>query len=329
MHYPAKRRGAAGCRVRLAVAAVHLIVVILFQSTTVQATCCQVPIGPEEIAWEQMFVTEWQGVCSCGVGTHRRVGALVTFWEPVAIIETVKDPYCLMTYGLDLTLGLEAPLLPGFLAGTHSDTGAQEDHSVFSQLHITFPDYLEASIEENDLRCHEVSQVNPAPYASENDPAWNDDTIAAAAYPETALAATLWTVSGGNTCKPDAVSSQDGQPIDALYWCMGAWGSTYPMSGHANNDEYITGNITVAARGIYMAARSGRILDTATNYCTALPMPMWLKSHFKLQPIRPTRKDFLIPIGLSPVVWSSGINPPGPCMDNFAWVLWRKRWCCQ
>jgi conjugal transfer pilus assembly protein TraU len=299
---------------------------ILFESLPAGATCCQVPIGPEEVAWEQMLVTEWQGECSCGAGVYRRYGTLVTFWEPVAIIETVKDPYCMMTDGENKAEGLEQPLAPGFKGGTHSDTGAQEDHSVFAQLHISFPWYIETAIAENDARCHESSRGNPLEYASEDDPAWNEDSIAATAYPETALFATA---EMQMACMADAVSSQAGLPIDVLYWCMGAWGSTYPMSGHVNNDEYVTGNIAAAARGIYIAGRTGRILDTASNYCAAAPMPLWIKSYFMLQPVRPTRRDILIPIGLSPMVWSPELNPQQPCMDNFAWVLWRKRWCCQ
>jgi conjugal transfer pilus assembly protein TraU len=306
---------------------IFAILLILLENLPAGATCCKVPIEAEEVAWEQMLITEWQGECTCGAGPYRRHGTLVTFWEPVAIIETVKDPYCMMATGEDQTEGLEQPFLPGVKAGTHSDTGAQEDHSVFVQLHISFPEYLDLSIAENDSRCHESSRVNPLDYASEDDPAWNDDTVAAAEYPETALSATEEMQSA---CRADAISSQAELPIDALFWCMGAWGSTYPMSGHVNNDEYVTGNISAAARAIYIAGRTARIMDTASYYCAASPMPLWIKSYFKLQPIRPARRDFLIPIGLSPMVWSSGLNDWNqPCMDNFAWVLWRKRWCCQ
>jgi conjugal transfer pilus assembly protein TraU len=271
-----------------------------------------------------------QGQCQCQYGYYIRTGTLVTVWEPVRIIETVKDPYCMLSQEgwssstAGATSGAAGAL--GIKGGTHSDFGAQEDHSIFQQAHIFLPDYIMQSIIQVDSRCWHASVGNPMEYISEDDAAWNDDTIAAATYPLTAMAAEF---DMQLMCETDAVASQLGAPISALFWCMGAWGSTFPMSGHNNNDEYVTGNAALAARAIYIGARTGRIFDAASYYCYSGPMPLWIKDHFKLQPLRPALRQRLIPIGLSSMVWDDGLNADTACGDNFAWVLWRRRWCCD
>jgi conjugal transfer pilus assembly protein TraU len=293
--------------------------------TFASATCCSNPVLEEDVAWEHMDEVEREGNCECRYGQFTRTGTLVTVWEPVRIIETVKDPYCMMAAGEDESENGEGDSLETN-SGTHSDTGAQEDHSVFQHVHIILPDYITQSIQQVDNRCWHSSVGNPMDYISEDDAAWSDDTIAAATYPLTSMAADY---DMQMQCESDAYSSQLGLPNSILFWCMGAWGSTYPMSGHYNNDEYVTGNIALAARAIYIGGRTGRIYDAASYYCYAGPMLLWIKHYFKLQPLRPTLKQYLISIGLSSHLWDQSLNADMECGDNFAWVLWRRRWCCD
>jgi conjugal transfer pilus assembly protein TraU len=325
-------------------AALVCALLLLLLSGIAHAECCGDPIESDEIAWEHMDEVENEGNCECQYGEFVRTGTLVTVWEPVRIIETVKDAYCMITTGEDTSgdnsnMGEDSgeeeseetggDLWAGLVKdsyGTHSDTGAQEDHSVFQQVHITLPQYILQSIMQIDNRCWHSSVGNPLDYLSEEDAAWNDDTIAATTYPLTALAADY---EMQIACVADSLTSQLGFPNPLMFWCMGAWGSTYPMSGHVNNDEYITGNIAAAARAIYIGGRTGRIHDAASYYCYTGPMLLWIKNYFKLQPIRPTHRDELIPIGLSSLMWGEGLNGELECLDNFAWVLWRKRWCCD
>ncbi len=264
-----------------------LILLAVCISTQASATCCSNEVLEEEIAWEHMDEVEREGECQCEYGEFVRTGTLVTVWEPVRIIETVKDPYCMVSAGEDsYDDGTEVPgegdnsggggeteSDPWINAGTHSDTGAQEDHSVFQNVHIILPDYIHQSIQQVDNRCWHSSVGNPMDYISEDDAAWSDDTIAAATYPLTSMAADYDMIM---ECERDAYSSQLGLPNSILFWCMGAWGSTYPMSGHYNNDEYVTGNIALAARAIYIGGRTGRIHDAASYYCYAGPMPLWI-----------------------------------------------------
>ena len=334
MKKPKKRAGDSIRRFKryMSLLALSCSIVLFSGGASARATCCAEKIEDDEIAWEHMDEVDNEGQCECRYGQYTRQGTLVTLWEPVRIIETVKDPNCMMTDGEDNGLSPEDPQGRdqgaglGFNSGTHSDTGAQEDHSVFQQVHIILPDYIMQSISQVDSRCWHSSVGNPMDYISEDDAAWNDDTIAAATYPETAMFADF---GMQELCKADSVSSQVGLPNSILFWCMGAWGSTYPMSGHVNNDEYVTGNISAAARAVYVGGRTGRIYDAASYYCYSGPMPLWIKHYFKFQPLRPTPREYLIPIGLSSILWGSALNDDMACGDNFAWVLWRKRWCCD
>ena len=100
---------------------------------------------------------------------------------------------------------------------------------------------------------------------------------------------------------------------------MGAWGSTFPISGHANNDEYITGNAAVAARAIYIGGRTGGSMMLLRIIVMLVQCPYGLKTTSKLQPIRPDNRHELIPIGQSSLIWGAGMNAEADCMDNFAW----------
>ena len=109
------------------------------------------------------------------------------FGNLVRIIETVKDAYCFMVDKGVGDIDIDDPTVDGdgvdTADGTHSDTGAQEDHSVFQQAHILLPDYIRQSIQQIDNRCWHDSVGNQIDYISEDDAAWNDDTIAEATYP--------------------------------------------------------------------------------------------------------------------------------------------------
>jgi hypothetical protein len=59
------------------------------------------------------------------------------------------------------------------------------------------------------------------------------------------------------------------------------------------------------------------------------PLPVWLKSQYKLQPVRPVRSALCPTIGRTELMWGAGNNPPSPGQaDNFAYLLWRWRDCC-
>jgi conjugal transfer pilus assembly protein TraU len=209
------------------------------------------------------------------------------------------------------------------LSGTHADHSNTEDATVFAQVHYLTHPILDLIVAEFDSICVEFSD-SKMEYISETDSEWQG-IYSSMWWPEADLFANLPMVEA---CMADAAAAQLGTPIDALYWCMGGWGMLFNMNGHLNQDEYTTGNAGLAARTIAHMGRRGFLMDAASSICHVRPMPVWKKSYFRLQPLRPRERSFKIPIGMNPLVWAGGLNKVGLKGDNFAWLLWRLRICC-
>ncbi len=210
-----------------------------------------------------------------------------------------------------------------FFSGTHSDHSNTEDATVFAQVHYLTHPMLNVMITVFDGICHEFSDSRME-YITEIDGEWQE-IYSSMWWPEASLFATYPMVEA---CMADAATAQFGTPMDALYWCLGAWGTLFNMNGHFNQDEYTTGNAGLAARAVAHMGRLGLLMDAASVPCYAVPMPIWIKSYFRLQPLRPSERPFKIPIGMDPLFWAGGLNRVELGGDNFAWLLWRLRICC-
>jgi conjugal transfer pilus assembly protein TraU len=259
--------------------------------------------------------------CACPSPAGPRPGIPYSFWEPARYIETVKDPYCFPSLGV----GLTNPS-PGFLGG-----GVKKPsfgHSTFAQAHyFIFPVWAMVEIAVNSV-CVENTGFDVA-YITEVDPLWNDDLVMAMIEPESILFANP---VAQLACVADAVSSNIGLPLSPLFWCMGSWGSAYPITGHHASADYVQGNASIAAKTIYKMGRELLLLDTAVALCAAVPTPIWIKQNYRLQLAKPVRDYMCHPIGRSGMLWEYGKNPPwgaaGNSADNFLWMIFRKRSCC-
>jgi len=255
-------------------------------------------------------------ICICGT----TIGLSASFWEPARIIETVKDPWCFNLIGADLGGN-------GFLAGDSQRT-TKASKSTFAQAHYYMLNVWSLLDLFLDLPCLENTGFDIG-YITEVDPLWNDDLLAFLLNPEALLF--------GNpvlqfSCIADSVAANAGLPLDVLFWCMGSWGSAYPLTGHKGNDNIVEDNAALAGRLIYKLVREYTLTDTATNVCGPTMWPIWTKSHYRLQIMRPVRDYTCQPIGRSGLIWAAGKNPPysagGNAADNFDWVLTRKKLCC-
>ena len=267
-------------------------------------------------------------VCACPAPppVFVRIGMTASFWEPARFVETVKDPYCFPSIGV----GLSNPS-PGLLGGgiTKSASGHGGFGSgVFSQSHyFIFPAWSLMEITLNTA-CIENTSFDLA-YITEVDPLWNDDLLMAMLQPEAVLFANPITQLA---CIADSVSSNLGLPLSPLFWCMGSWGSSYPITGHHNTADYVQGNAAIAAKTIYKMGRQLLLQDPAVTLCAAVPTPIWIKQNYRLQIAKPVRDFMCHPIGRSDMLWGYGKNPPfsagGNKGDNFLWIIFRKHGCC-
>ena len=256
-------------------------------------------------------------LCLCGT----TFGLSASFWEIARVVETVKNPWCFNLIGADLGD-------TGFLGGDSVKTTRKASKNMFAQAHYYMLNVWALLDLFLDIPCLEDTGFDIG-YITEVDPLWNDDLLAFILNPEALLF--------GNpvlqfSCIADSIAANAGLPLDVLFWCMGSWGSAYPLTGHISSDSTIQENAALAGRVVYKLIRQYTLADTATNVCGPVLWPIWTKSHYRLQVMRPVRDYTCQPIGRSGLIWGAMKNPPYSAgnnkSDNFDWVLVRKKLCC-
>jgi conjugal transfer pilus assembly protein TraU len=307
------------------------------------AICKGRPINPvTDICWQCIFPVQFGGrltlgdsqgeepvedtsspVCACYGGGNVTIGVTVSFYEPARAVETVNDAYCFPSLGT----AISNPQ-PGLLNGS---TDAQEvtgGTQTFQQAHYYILPVFSLMDLFYDFPCLEQEGFDLA-YMTEVDPLWSNDSLAFLINPEALLFANP---ASQLSCIPDSTAAALGYPLDPLFWCMGSWGSAYPLTGTIPNRNTTTANAGLAARMLFKLGREMLLYDTGSNPCGAVMSQIWRKSHYRLQIARPVRGSDCIPIGRSDILWGSGKNPPGGAgsnsPDNFLWVLTRKNKCC-
>lgn len=316
-----------------------LALLLLVSVAPAQALCNHLsfmdPVN--DIAWDCIFPISIMGVpldfgehppdqpdsqmiCSCPGKGIVGEGFMVGFWEPARMVETVSDPWCFPGIGMDL--GSTSGTGWGYSGGGRLSRGVAR--TSFQHFHYYIMPVWAMLNLFTDIPCLSSEKSFDLAMVSEVRPDWHDDLMAAQLYPETALMANAASIFA---CIADAVASVAERPIDALYWCMGTWGTTYPMSGHMEVGDYVVANAATAGKAMYVQARTGMLVDRAVNYCEATPMPIWVKSHWRLQEIDPSVDRRCHAIGDPGITWTQNKNIPGKT-DNFSWILFRKVSCC-
>ncbi len=277
-----------------------------------------IPFNPlTDIHWKEINF-QIEGVCECPRPPPIFVepGIIISYWEPFLLIDTVATP----NYSPFLGMSIGASPLD-MLGGKNNSSSAADyaNESTFAQAHA----YL------LPLMPPICNRFDYGMWWSELDPMWQSDELSMFIHPEAALYANK---AMQLACMADATAVNIGMPLDFMPWCVGSGGSTYPMTGHVDNDNIVQANNTVAARMIAKLNRLGLICDPAINLCGCFPTPVWIKSHYKLHPARPGNRWPAYPVGKSANFYATGLNPPffgemGP-NDEFLWVVYRKQRCC-
>ncbi|MFT3741102.1 MAG: TraU family protein [Gammaproteobacteria bacterium] len=167
-------------------------------------------------------------------------------------------------------------------------------------------------------------------YLSELDPTWEDDTLALTLFPETTQFANPVSQLA---CAADATSALTGLPNDKLFWCAGAQGSMYPVTGHVG--EHIGGvqaSVLLSERLDFKLHRLGIVKDSnPSNLCTESTQPIMPKSRYRYQMVYPkatTSSHGCQPFGRSTMKWGANFETPAST-ENYSYLIWRKRNCCN
>jgi conjugal transfer pilus assembly protein TraU len=266
-------------------------------------------------------------ICLCG-GIPPRPGLAFGFWEPVRMIDVTTKAFCFPNLGgVKINPGLS--IGNGYVKARKLSAGIGEHTANYQVHYYVFPLFYLLEL-LNDFLCFEQASFDVA-YMSEVDATWQDDSIAAVVYPETAVFAfPLAQVA----CVADCIAATAHLPLDALFWCSGCNGSMYPMVGNIGESVTTEQSMRLAAeRMIYKMHRTGLAWGTmgSEGLCQKYLMPILKKQQYRLQMINPTPmvtgSGSCSAIGSSTALPSAGKTFP-VTGEDVGYLVWRKRNCC-
>lgn len=267
-------------------------------------------------------------ICTCPiVPVGVRIGISTGYWEPMALVDVTRHPYCMVNLGgLQLTKGQFGA--DGYVGSSDS---AQGDS--FYYVHwYKFPLLYWLNVLTDGL-CVEKGDMDIA-YLTELDPTWHDDELTFLLNPEAALFASL---PAQVACSADSLATLAGLPIDSLFWCAGSQGSMYPMNGLVQ--EHVGGvqaSTLLTERMTYKMHREGLLWDSIGQnspvLCYEYPSPIIPKSRYRYQMTNPIPtasggEDGCHAFGHNTSVWGSLHEYPY-AGEDFGYLVWRKRNCC-
>ncbi len=328
---------------KIFISAVFMLLCVAFIQTKSFAVCNTTMVNPlTETSWTCMYPIRLAGVsltpsspdaesyisqpiCICQTGIYTDIGLVMGFREPARMQDVVKDAWCLAGLGIDM--GNSNVWGDGSSEGQGGKHGIEQGYTAETHTYFYNPIFLlELLI---DWRCAEHVPIGISDL-SEIRPDHRDSTLSLMLYPETILFANP---IGTLACVVDAVAAVAGMPLDALFWCAGSWGNIYPLTGTSaqKGAANIEAAANVATKSIARAHRNLLLWGTKGHaaLCQMYPQPVWMKSQYKFQPLRPVRSSTCLPMGRTELLWGQNKNPPIPTKsDNFAYLVWRWRDCC-
>lgn len=269
-------------------------------------------------------------ICACPAPppVFVKLGLAIGYWEPAALTEAVRQPYCFPTLdGLSLGNVTDAPRGTGKYYSSQSNP--QADQGSFYQMHwYSYP--LLYVFKILSTTCGYDTSID-IQYITEVDPTWNDDELTFLLNPEAVLFSNPVAQAA---CAGDCAAASVGLPLDSLFWCAGCDGSMYPLDGHVS-DQYggVQGSALLTERFTYKLHREGLLPQTAGSaaMCVQPTTLMMQKSQYRRQlvyPIPQTGGLCCSPYGKTTTLTQMGKEFPYKGED-FGYVIWRKRNCCD
>lgn len=252
-------------------------------------------------------------------------GFTQSMFEPARIIELARTPDCMLTLNgtdLNMTNGRNR----GTVGSNEQGMGEGASSAFWHYHYFSYPLLLMLEMVVAN-RCGDGFLDMDLLYVSELDPTWNDPELAFFANPESAIFANPISLAA---CITDAAAASVGQPIDSLYWCAGAWGGLYPLSGFVSNKSSIASKTSLlATRSV--ASLHRRMLARQTlgddALCEAPIFPTIPKSQYKMHMMYPVpEREDAHQIGEPALKWGEWRNIPSK--EDAIYMLWRYQDCC-
>ncbi|MEM2145607.1 MAG: TraU family protein, partial [Candidatus Jordarchaeaceae archaeon] len=269
-----------------------------------------------------------QIVCICKEPRGRlRIGIAVSFFTPARLVETTKNPFCFPALG-GVVMGGSGGFIWKHKTPTKAFSAGKGAINIGNyNVHYFFYDLLTVIGIFLDLPCPPKEGFDLV-MVSEVDPTWESDLFAMVESPEAIVFANL---PANLACAADSIASTVGYPLDALFWCAGSWGISYPMTQESLAVSSSQSSALMMTKMLYKNARRAAYLDPGVDVCNLVYTPVLIKSHNKVHLVAPI-KGPLIPLGRATLLWDYLKNPPlGSSRsgnDDFVWVLFRRVKCC-
>lgn len=262
-------------------------------------------------------------VCSCkdenGVPMW---GVPTSMWEPVTLVELQRVPGCIQTIaGMELNTGQDSPF--GNIGEQERDGG---DSTLYNYRYYAFPvlQFIDLYVNRQCSSPYpDVDLMNVSEYMA----SWYNSIYAFFMAPESAAFANPVTLLA---CMADSAAANVGKPVKHLFWCAGAWGNVYPLSGHQSTKGALQDTSLLATRTLAIQHRLGLEFKTigkstmcGSEYSTLLP-----KHQYKYSIIYPgSETDSGHVIGETVNTWGSLKMIPG--QSSPVYVIWRWNDCCN
>lgn len=251
-------------------------------------------------------------------------GMGVGYWEPARLVEIVRQPGCSPSLG-----GISLPGssrrgqgTPGHHKDNAADQGFYHYHYYAFPLLLMLDMFVPGGCFSDGMMDFDIM------YLSELDPTWSNDQLAFFTNPEAAAVANL---PAQSACVIDAASATAGKVTDQMWWCAGAWGSMYPLSGQALSTGFANMTSLLSARAIGALHRRGLAHRTMGDdaMCDSKIDPMFTKSQYKFSmffPVAEAQSSHVI--GESVLKWGHGRMIPGAGEDAL-YTVFRWNDCCM
>ena len=186
-----------------------------------------------------------------------RIGLNIGFWEPQALVDVTDTPYCLVNLG-----GHQVNLGHKQARGgkRHEELG---EMGAFFHVHWYKYPLLNWLNIITSVGCLQTGNFDIA-YLTELDPLWSDSEMSFVLNPEAAL---FGNPIASSACAADSIASTlQSKPLDALFWCAGAQGSHYPLTGHVTAPvSPVQTALLLTERLNYKLHREGLITDSSPD----------------------------------------------------------------
>lgn len=267
-------------------------------------------------------------ICTCPmVPSGIRIGLSIGFWEPMALVDVTRHPYCMVNLGgVQLNMGQ-------YGSEGEVDKSETEQGGSFYEVHwYKFPLLLWLNV-LTDMMCVEQGDFDIG-YLTELDPTWHDDELGFLLNPEALLFGNLGAQAA---CSADSLAAVTGLPIDTLFWCAGAQGSMYPLEGEVQETlGGVQASTLLTERMAFKMHREGLLWDSVGQnspaLCSEYPSPILPKSRYRYQMVNPIPtatggENGCHAFGHTTTLWESMHEYPYSGED-FGYLVWRKRNCC-